>query len=162
MLKISFCSTPIQAEISDYNNMDSLQVIRNDVDKQLERLISFYNHHVLPYLKRTSQNTYIAAAVAAFISYQVYKMVQVPKNLRHIPAVSYWKYMKSALSGEGIDVRAQNVILPVLAKSPNGIYLRPNRLGWTIGVANPVAMKTLFLRTSKSFFPLLFTMTDFH
>jgi hypothetical protein len=67
--------------------------------------------------------------------------------------------MKSALSGEGIDLRAQNVILPVLAKSPNGIYLRPNRLGWSIGVANPAAMKTLFLRTSESFFPPLFIMT---
>jgi len=134
-------------------------MIVNDVDKQVERLSSFYVHHVLPYLKRRSPHTYIAAAVAAFFSYQVYKMVQVPKNLRHIPAVSYWKYMKSALSGEGIDLRAQNVILPVLAKSPNGIYLRPNRLGWTIGIANPAAMKTLFLRTSESFFPPLFIMT---
>jgi hypothetical protein len=131
--------------------MDSLQVILDDVNQQLERISTFYIHHVLPYLKRRSPHTYIAAAVAAFFSYQVYKMVQVPKNLRHIPAVSYWKFMKSALSGEGVDVRTRNIILPVLAKSPNGIYLRPNRLGWSISVANPAAMKTLFLRTSKSF-----------
>jgi hypothetical protein len=134
--------------------MDTLQVIVKDVDKQLERLSSFYFYHVLPYVKRRSPHTFIAAAVAAFLSYQAYQAVQVPKNLRHIPAVSYWKYMKSALSGEGVDLRAQNIILPVLAKSPNGIYLRPNRLGWTIGVANPAAMKTLFLRTSESFFSL--------
>ncbi|KAG2187289.1 hypothetical protein INT44_004974 [Umbelopsis vinacea] len=129
--------------------MDTIQVMAKDVDKQLEKLGSFYIHHILPYIKRRSPLTFITAAVAAFFSYQVYNAIQVPKNLRHIPAVSYWKFMKSALSGEGVDVRAQNVILPVLAKSPNGMYLRPNRLGWTIGVANPAAMKTLFLRTSE-------------
>jgi hypothetical protein len=127
--------------------MSSLQVLLNDAEKQLEKLSSFYVHHILPYVNRRSPHAYIAAAVVAFLSYQVYNTVRVPKNLRHIPVVPYWKYMKSALSGEGIDVRAQKVVLPVLAKSPNGIYLRPNQFGWTVAVANPAAMKTLFLRT---------------
>lgn len=141
----------IEASNFPYNNMDSLQVFSNDVNQQLEKISSFYTHHVLPYLKDTSPHTYIAAAVVAFFSYQVYKMVRVPKHLRHIPAVSYWTFMKSALSGEGVDVRTRKIILPVLAKSPSGLYVRPNRLGWSIGVASPAAMKTLFLRTSEFF-----------
>ncbi|KAG2187290.1 hypothetical protein INT44_004975 [Umbelopsis vinacea] len=127
--------------------MSSLKVLLNDAEKHFGKLSSFYVHHIIPYVKRRSPHTYIAAAVVAFLSYQVYNAVRVPRNLRHIPAVPYWKYMKSALSGEGIDVRAQKVILPVLAKSPNGIYLRPNEFGWTVAIASPAAMKTLFLRT---------------
>jgi hypothetical protein len=37
-------------------------------------------------------------------------------------------------------------VLPVLAKSPNGLYLRPKQMGWAVAVANPGAIKTLFLR----------------
>ena len=127
--------------------MSSLSVLWNGAETQLEIVSTFYVHHILPYVKRRSPHAYIAAAVVAFFSYQIYNTVRVPRNLRHIPVIPYWTYMKSALSGEGIDMRAKNIILPVLAKSPNGIYLRPNQFGWTVAVANPAAMKTLFLRT---------------
>ncbi|KAG2187291.1 hypothetical protein INT44_004976 [Umbelopsis vinacea] len=121
-------------------------MISNDANKQLQRLASFYTTYVLPYVKRRSPQTFIAAAIAAFFSYQVYNFVQVPRKLRHIPAVPFWAYMKSALSEEGIDLRTRNIILPVLENSPNGMYLRPNRFGWCVGVAGPSAMKTLLLR----------------
>lgn len=127
--------------------MSSLSALWNDGELQVGKLSTFYTHCILPYVMGRSPYTYIATAVAAFFGYQIYNTLRVPRNLRHIPAIPYWKYMKSALSGEGIDIRSQKIILPVLAKSPNGIYLRPNQFGWTVAVANPAAMKTIFLRT---------------
>ncbi|KAI8575215.1 hypothetical protein K450DRAFT_262773 [Umbelopsis ramanniana AG] len=53
--------------------------------------------------------------------------------------------MRSALSSESADVRTQNIVLPVLARSPNGVYLRPYRGGWTVCVAGPAAIKSLFI-----------------
>ncbi|KAG2187286.1 hypothetical protein INT44_004971 [Umbelopsis vinacea] len=126
--------------------MTSLQVLADNANQHLENISAFYAQHILPYVKGRSSKTYIAAAIAAFFSYRVYKMAHVPKNLRHIPAVPFWPYMRSLLSGEGIDIRTRKIILPVLAKSPNGLYLRPNQRGWSVGVAAPLAMKTLFLR----------------
>ncbi|KAH8555194.1 cytochrome P450 [Umbelopsis sp. PMI_123] len=128
--------------------MNTLQALADNANQHLENLSSFYTQHVLPYIKRASSKTYIAAAIAAYFSYQVYKFVHIPRKLRHIPAVPFWPYMRSVLSGEGIDVRARKIIHPVLAKSPNGLYLRPNQGGWSVGVANPAAIKTLFLRTN--------------
>jgi hypothetical protein len=121
-------------------------MLLNDADKQLQTLVSFYTTQVLPYVKGRSPQTFIAAAITAFFSYQVYNFVHVPRRLRHIPAVPFWAYMNSALSQDGFDLRARNIILPVLENSPNGIYLRPNRSGWCVGVAGPSAMKTLLLR----------------
>jgi len=126
--------------------MTSLQVVVDNANQHFENISAFYVQHILPYVKGRSSKTYIAAAIAAFFSYRVYRVVHVPKKLRHIPAVPFWPYMRSILSGEGIDVRTRKVILPVLAKSPNGLYLRPNQRGWSVGVAAPSAMKTLFLR----------------
>ncbi|KAI8577687.1 hypothetical protein K450DRAFT_251254 [Umbelopsis ramanniana AG] len=54
--------------------------------------------------------------------------------------------MRSALSSESADVRTQKIVLPVLARSPNGVYLRPYRGGWTVCVAGPAAIKSLFIR----------------
>ncbi|KAH8555192.1 cytochrome P450 [Umbelopsis sp. PMI_123] len=126
--------------------MTLLYVLVRDADQTLANISSFYAEHILPYINRSSPRTFIAAAVATFFSYTVYKMTHIPKNLRHIPSVPYWQYMRSLLSGEGIDVRARKFVLPMLAKSPNGLYLRPKQMGWAVAVANPGAIKTLFLR----------------
>ncbi|KAH8555193.1 cytochrome P450 [Umbelopsis sp. PMI_123] len=128
--------------------MNSLQVLADNTNQHLENLSSFYTQHVLPYIKRASSKTFIAAAITAYFSYQVYKFVHIPNKLRHIPAVPFWPFMRSVLSGEGIDVRNRKIILPVLAKSPNGLFLRPNQGGWSVGVASPASIKTLFLRTN--------------
>jgi hypothetical protein len=33
-----------------------------------------------------------------FISYQVYKIWHIPRNLQHIPAVPFWSYMRSVFA----------------------------------------------------------------
>ncbi|CAM0143053.1 unnamed protein product [Umbelopsis sp. WA50703] len=117
-----------------------------DVGKDIHRFSAFYSQHVLPDLAKKVKATYIAAAIAAFISYQVYKYVHIPKKLRHIPAVPFWLYMSSALSGTAPDKRL-DLIYPVLAKSPSGVYLKPDRGGgWSVSVVGPQALKILFLR----------------
>jgi hypothetical protein len=123
----------------------TLQTLLTEAGRDIERLSAFYSQHILPYLERRSKASYIAAAVAVYVSYQVYNLVHIPKKLRHIPAVPYWTYMRSALSGKSADDRLA-VIYPVLAKSPSGVYLKPNRGGWSVGVVGPQALKTLFLR----------------
>ncbi|KAH8552383.1 hypothetical protein BGW37DRAFT_488808 [Umbelopsis sp. PMI_123] len=126
-----------------------LKVLLNDANRQLEILESFYSKYIQSYIKRNSPRTAIAAAVVAFVSYQVYKMARVPKNLRHIPAVPYWKFMRSVLSGEGVDTRTRDIILPVVENSPNGLYVRPHQFGWCVGVADPIAMKKVLIRKGK-------------
>ncbi|KAG2187287.1 hypothetical protein INT44_004972 [Umbelopsis vinacea] len=126
--------------------MSFLQVLAYDANKQLENISSFYVNHILPYVKSRSSYTVVAAAVVAYFSYRVRKMSEIPKNLQHIPAVPYWPFMRSLLSGESIDHRTRKYVLPVIANSPNGLYLRPIRRGWTVGVAGPATMKRLLLR----------------
>jgi hypothetical protein len=126
--------------------MPLIQAFLDDTSQKTEYLSTFYANQIILFIRRRSPYTLIASAVAAFISYQLYKMAKIPKQLRHIPAVPYWKYMKSALSSESADVRTQKLVLPVLARSPNGVYLRPYRGGWTVCVAGPAAIKSLFIR----------------
>ncbi|CAM0143106.1 unnamed protein product [Umbelopsis sp. WA50703] len=117
----------------------------SEISKDADRLSAFYSQHILPYLARRSKATYIAAAIAAFVSYQVYRLVHIPRKLQHIPAVSFWAYMRSALSGAATDGRL-DLIYSVLDKSPNGLYLKPTRGGWGVGVVGPQALRTVFLR----------------
>jgi hypothetical protein len=138
--------------------MYSLQVLADNANQHIEHIRFLYAEHILPYVKGRSPKNYIAAAIAAFFSYQVYRVVHVPKKLRHIPVVPFWPYMRSVLSGESIATRARRVILPVLAQSSNGLYLRFDQCGWSVGIANPAAVKTLFLRTGElSFFVFHFS-----
>ncbi|KAH8553809.1 cytochrome P450 [Umbelopsis sp. PMI_123] len=144
-----------KSRLEDIHASDTLLAHFKAQDQQqqiLEALGSLYSKYIQSYVKRNSPRTVIAAAVAAFFSYQIYKMARVPKNLRHIPAVPYLKYMRSVLSGEGIDIRTRDIILPVVENSPNGLYLRPNQFGWSVGVAGPSAMKTLLLRKLELLF----------
>lgn len=117
----------------------------NTVGKDLEHLSVLYSQRILPYLQRRSKASYIAAAVALYVSYQVYNLVHIPKKLQHIPAVPFWPYMRSVLSGRSSDGRL-DLIYPVVAKSPSGLYLRPNRGGWSVGIVGPQALKTMFIR----------------
>jgi type IV secretory pathway TraG/TraD family ATPase VirD4 len=123
----------------------SVQHLMSEISKDADRLSAFYSQHILPYLARRSKATYIAAAIAAFVSYQVYRLVHIPRKLQHIPAVSFWAYMRSALSGAATDGRL-DLIYSVLDKSPNGLYLKPTRGGWGVGVVGPQALRTVFLR----------------
>jgi hypothetical protein len=129
--------------------MPLLQVLADDANKQLENLGSFYVNCILPYVQQRSSYTAIAAAVVVYFSYRVHKLSEIPKNLQHIPAVPYWPFMRSLLSGESIDHRVRKYILPVIANSPNGLYLRPVRQRWAVGVAGPAAMKGLLLRAGR-------------
>jgi hypothetical protein len=133
--------------------MTLLQVLVKDADQTMVAVSSFYAQNVLPFVKHRSPRTLIAAAIATVFSYQIYRKMRIPRELRHIPSVSYWQYMRSILSGEGIDVRARRIVLPVLSNSPSGLYLRPKRLGWSVAVADAVAIKALFFRRGNvSFF----------
>ena len=65
----------------------------------------------------------IAAAVALITRRVYHNLFIPPKNLRHIPTVSYLRQFLSMLSKETVGKRTDRLILPVLAKSKDGIYL---------------------------------------
>ncbi|KAJ2964876.1 hypothetical protein NQZ79_g334 [Umbelopsis isabellina] len=129
----------------------SVESLMAELGNDADRLTAFYSQHMLPYLASRSKATYIATAIAAFFSFKLYKMSHVPKNLKHIPAVSFWAYMRSVLSGRPLCDRMA-LTYSALAKSPSGLYLMPSRGGWGIGVAGPQAMKTFFLRKADKNF----------
>jgi hypothetical protein len=141
--------------------MTLLQVLTKHANHAVTAVSSSCAQHILPFVKRRSPKTLIAAAVATVFSYQIYRKMRIPRNLRHIPSVSYWRYMRSVLSGEGIDVRAREVVLPVLSNSPSGLYLRPKRLGWAVAVADPVAIKALFFRRGIFLFAFTLALATF-
>ncbi|KAG2183246.1 hypothetical protein INT43_006250 [Umbelopsis isabellina] len=123
-------------------SVDSLMA---EFAKDADHLRAFYSQRMLSYLASRSKATYIATAIAAIFSFKLYKMSRVPKNLKHIPAVSFWVFMRSVLSGSSVHER-MSLVYPVLANSPSGLYLVPSRGGWGIGVAGPQALKAMFLR----------------
>ncbi|KAG2183290.1 hypothetical protein INT43_006295 [Umbelopsis isabellina] len=123
----------------------SLQRLTAEVLKNVNNISGFYAQHVLPYLAKQRKASYIASAAVLFICYQVYQFAHIPKKLKHIPAVPFWAYMRSVLSGEGPDKRL-NLIYSVLSDSPSGVFLKPHRVGWTVGAVGPQALKTVWIR----------------
>ncbi|KAI9314941.1 cytochrome P450 [Dichotomocladium elegans] len=92
----------------------------------------------------------IAAAVALIGLYMVYdKVARPPRNIRHIPSVSFLAYVKEFLQDKSIDEIAQKISLPMLAQSETGIYTRFDLFGWNVTIANPEAAKKYLLKTGK-------------
>ncbi|PHZ09308.1 cytochrome P450 [Rhizopus microsporus ATCC 52813] len=76
---------------------------------------------------------------------EVYSFFRVPKKLRHIPAVSAYAMIKSALRGQSRVDCEMELLLPVSHKG-NGIYLRKATV-WTAHITDPAAAKQFLKRT---------------
>lgn len=122
----------------------AIQNLSTEVSKGIDRLSAFYSQHILSYVAR-SKATYIVAIVVTLVSYQFYRFSYIPRKLRHIPAVPFWSYMLSVISGTTPELR-RGMIYSVLSKSPSGVYLKPSRRGWSVGIIGPQAMRAVFLR----------------
>ncbi|KAI8391342.1 cytochrome P450 [Radiomyces spectabilis] len=99
---------------------------------------------LMEYVGERRKWSYISVAISLYLAYKVYKVFHVPATLRHIPAVPYWRMIKSYLAKDSPQMRLERLTLPVIRRS-NGIYLNKVPFEWTVYIADPVAVKSLLL-----------------
>ncbi|RUS29246.1 hypothetical protein BC938DRAFT_480883 [Jimgerdemannia flammicorona] len=72
-----------------------------------------YANHILPFLRSGGVYAgYIAAAVAATAVYSLYDKFTVPRELRHLPSVSFLKTSAAMWRGEAKDVTQKRLYIP--------------------------------------------------
>lgn len=78
--------------------------------------------------QRGSQTTYSkylgATALIALLCGELYRrFFRVPKQLQHIPSISYWRFLFSFfIKKESLTSRTQRLVFPLLSQA-NGLYL---------------------------------------
>ncbi|KAI8139672.1 cytochrome P450 [Fennellomyces sp. T-0311] len=87
----------------------------------------------------------ITAAVSIVCQQVYYRIFRIPKTLRHIPAISYWRQVRALMRNEPITPRTKRLVYPLLSKA-NGIYLNRMPFDWTVYVANPMIAKTVLFK----------------
>ncbi|CAO3627225.1 unnamed protein product [Cunninghamella echinulata] len=101
--------------------------------------------------KRSPKSTTISIGlvVALVLSYYIYdKLAKPPRNLRHIPYINSFIYLKSLLKGESYNTISSKLGLPLLnLNKHHEMYMKKSLLGWTLQIANPKDAKQVFLKT---------------
>ncbi|KAI7895101.1 cytochrome P450 [Mucor mucedo] len=103
---------------------------------------------LFPMLKKTSKLSYIGFAVLLLAVHQAHSFLVVPKHLRHFPKVSFFSMIKSYYYKESVADRQKRLIAPLI-KDNNGFYINRIPFTWTIYVTDPVAARTLLLKTEN-------------
>ncbi|KAI8093090.1 cytochrome P450 [Halteromyces radiatus] len=101
-------------------------------------------------LESKSRNTIlsIGTAVSLVILYSAYdKIAKPPKNLRHIRHVNFLSYLLRMVQKKPLGQISRELTVPLLDPKTGEMYLKRDRLGWTVNIANPEAAKTFFLKT---------------
>lgn len=73
-------------------------------------------------LGRYRPKTTISTAIALVTLYMVYKSLQPPARLKHIPHIHIFTYLGAFLSGKSLNYVARNVVMPTAMKAENGLY----------------------------------------
>ncbi|KAI8342010.1 cytochrome P450 [Chlamydoabsidia padenii] len=92
----------------------------------------------------------IGAALSLVLAYwAVDRVVRPPKKLRHIPYINFFQYLYMMMIQRKPLAEVSKALIVPLVSNPasQSIYLRPDRLGWMLHIANPVAAKKFFLKT---------------
>ncbi|KAG2200780.1 hypothetical protein INT46_002171 [Mucor plumbeus] len=114
----------------------------------LQKAIKLYHKDIVPLLTKKNKTIAISTAVAIYLIYFIRdRYFKPPKNIRHIPYQDYFDFVKSLIIKESHWDRAYKVLLPVIDSETNpGLFVTPGRSGWYIRVANPEAVKKIFLK----------------
>ncbi|KAI9493596.1 cytochrome P450 [Zychaea mexicana] len=89
----------------------------------------------------------VAIAVALLGLYLAFeKITKPPKHLRHIPQANFFKYVSSFLTQQPYDETAENITVPISAKTEHGSYIVFDVYGWTVHVTRPESAKKLLLK----------------
>lgn len=90
----------------------------------LENALTLYSNEIVPRLTKKNKVISISVAVVLSLVYLIRdRVLKPPRNLRHIPYVSYFGVIKSTLFHESIWSRAYKVHLPEIDKKNHGIFL---------------------------------------
>ncbi|KAI7897291.1 cytochrome P450 [Mucor mucedo] len=110
-------------------------------------ILSFYELYILPSVKNDKKKlTYVGSAIAATLFYTLYRKIALPPaGIRAIPRVNFFSYVASVLQGEDPHHQLKYLYSPLISKA-NGVYVRPNRAGWSVYVTNPVDIKKVYLK----------------
>ncbi|KAI9029852.1 cytochrome P450 [Phycomyces nitens] len=102
----------------------------------------------MPALRNKKTATSIVCAVLLVNIYRkLIKLVCPSRALCHIPAVSYFQFMKSMLQGESASSHSARLAMPLISDpESNGLFLRPSFLGWEVCATKPETAKQIFLR----------------
>ncbi|ORZ22410.1 cytochrome P450 [Absidia repens] len=87
-------------------------------------------------------------ATVALICRAIYRIYYVPRSLRHIPSVGYFRLIRSILRREDATTRARTVYGPAIKKG-NGIYLANFPITWSVFVSSPIAAKSVLMKTDN-------------
>lgn len=90
--------------------------------------------------------TYLGLLFSLYFVLWLYRALRIPPHLRHIPSVGYFKMLLSFLRKEPTSERNQRLVLPKI-NSVNKFYLSRLPVDWTIYTIDPIAAKTILLKT---------------
>ncbi|KAI8085855.1 cytochrome P450 [Gilbertella persicaria] len=106
---------------------------------------------VSPQIRKRAGIISVSTAVILTLLYTtIQKFNRPPKQLRHLPYVSYLSFLKYCFRDDLFETYSKQVCMPLLKES-NGIYMRPIVEGWSIQLANPVAVKQVLFKPEASF-----------
>ncbi|KAI8143292.1 cytochrome P-450 cyp509A1 [Fennellomyces sp. T-0311] len=119
-------------------------------------LVDNWNNHVLPHIpdnaRRFAEKNKVsisASIVLLGIYYLAYeKIAKPPRNLRHLPQVSFLSYIKAIIAKKPHDVIASEITLPVAQQSEQGLYTVFDKTGWAVHIARPEAAKKFLNKTN--------------
>lgn len=101
-----------------------------------------------------SRNTVVSigAALSLILLYLAAdRAVRPPRKLRHIPYMNYIQFMKMALQRKPTGEISRTLAVPLMeGYGQRSVFLRPDRLGWMLHIANPEAAKQFFMKTGES------------
>ncbi|CEG79632.1 hypothetical protein RMATCC62417_14075 [Rhizopus microsporus] len=118
------------------------------VKDKIHRLIRV----ILPFLKsRAGVLSISSAAILAVLYSLVQKFNRPPSQLRHLPYVDRFTFLKYGFKDIPYDQYGKEKLLPLLKAGTNGIYLRCTIEGWSVRLANPIAIKQFTLKQEYTF-----------
>lgn len=90
-------------------------VISTFLKVPFEGVLQFYNSELISRITKKNKLISISIAIAfSLVWYMTEKVMKPPKNLRHIPYLSYFDSIMSTLYNESLWNRASRVHLPII------------------------------------------------
>ncbi|KAI8336985.1 cytochrome P-450 cyp509A1 [Chlamydoabsidia padenii] len=109
---------------------------------------NWYSRYLEKYTNTRGKRFTIMAAVALILLCRsIYRRITPPKNLRHIPHVKFWATVNHFMIKKfPTSVTFRHLNRPHV-KANESMYLRWDRNGWVVQVANPEAVKQIFMKS---------------
>ncbi|KAI8093091.1 cytochrome P-450 cyp509A1 [Halteromyces radiatus] len=119
-----------------------------DLGKNLQTLLVWYNKYLSKYTDTRVKRITIGFSIAILLlCRKVYHITVPPKNLRHIPHIKFIDTVKSFAINKLSTSDNFKQINSSIVRDSNGIYVSWDREGWMVTVANPEAVKQVFMKS---------------